>query len=367
MLESLPTQSMLETVQRYTEEAWANQPWIGEICNFLDPQGGVGIFSGMRGPCILILTISAAILSGGTVEGREPFEQTAPQRKGMEVFAKPKKSNPGEQFIFANELEAAGKTEAAIKQYRYLVLKWPEVDEAPRAQLKRAQLLEKVGKPEDAFEVYQQLINKYAGLFPYEEVLQRQFAIAEAIETSRGKFLGIATFRTPERSLPLYRAIVGNAPSWEKSGLAQFRVGEILKEQRKYEEAIPAYETTEAKFPDTPYARKAAYGKALCLLEISKENPHDAAALNNAFAAFNRYLQKFPGSDKSKAAFATRDDLRDKLAESYFNKAQFYDRIAEKPRAALFAYRELLTHFPTSRWTEKANSRIAFLSKSGNE
>lgn len=358
---------MLETVQRYTEEAWANQPWIGENCNFLDPQGGLGIFSGMRGLCILVLTISAAILSGGTAGGREPFEQTAPQRKGMEVFAKPKKSTPSEQFIFAKELEAAGKTATAIKQYRYLVLKWPEVGEAPRAQLKRAQLLEKIGKPEDAFDAYQQLINKYAGLFPYEEVLQRQFAIAEAIENSRGSFLGIATFRTPERSLPLYRAIVGNAPSWERSGLAQFRVGEILKKRRKYEEAIMAYEIAEAKFPDTPYARKAAYGKALCLLEISKENPHDAAALNNAFSAFNRYLQKFPGSDESKAAFATRDDLREKLAESYFNKAQFYDKIAGKPRAALLAYRELLTHFPTSKWTEKANSRIAFLSESGNE
>ena len=102
-------------------------------------------------------------------------------------------------------------------------------------------------------------------------------------------------------------------------------------------------------------------------VEISKENPHDAAALNNAFSAFNRYLQKFPGSDESKAAFATRDDLREKLAESYFNKAQFYDKIAGKPRAALLAYRELLTHFPTSKWTEKANSRIAFLSESGNE
>ena len=316
--------------------------------------------------CSNILCIAALTL-GGLCAAKEPYEQNAPKRKGMEVFAKPAKPTPEEQLTYAQHLESSGKLTAAIKQYRFLVLKWPETAQAPEAQLKRAQLLEKVEREEDAFDEYQQLINKYAGLFPYEEVPARQFAIAEALEVKRGSFLGFKTFKAPEKALPLYRAIVGNAPSWEKSGVAQFRVGEILSKQKKYEEAIEAYEVVVAKFSGTEYDRKATYAKSLCLLEISKENPHDEAALSNAYSGFNIFLQKFPASENSKTAFAQREALLEQLAESYYNKATYYDTIAHKPKAALLAYQELLSHFPTSKWTEKANSRIEALSKSGTE
>ena len=47
-----------------------------------------------------------------------------------------------------------------------------------------------------------------------------------------------------------------------------------------------------------------------------------------------------------------------RLAESYFEIAQFYDKIEKKPKAALQEYRKLVERFENSEWTDKAKQRI---------
>ena len=85
----------------------------------------------------------------------------------------------------------------------------------------------------------QYLIEYYAGSFPYEGVLERQFRIAQRVMTGRqGKLLFLPGFPAPERAVPMFRKIVENAPNWKKAPEAQYLVGVILEGNGEYAEAI---------------------------------------------------------------------------------------------------------------------------------
>ena len=291
-------------------------------------------------------------------QGDEALKSDKPPGKVSDIFFKAKMDNPADQYAYAQEKVDAGAQKDAITAFRHLVLKWPEAPEAPLAQLHRARLLHARGDLDDAFDEYQYLVNKYAGQFPYEEVLTSQFEIAEHAEKSRSRFLGIPAAYTPERAIPLYTAIEANAPQWKNAAKAQYRIGAIHQKNLKYEEAILAYEAVASNYSGNEFERIATFAKAECLEKLALETPNDEAASQTAWAAYDLFLQKFPQSKESEAAFEKRKEIRTRLAESQFDKALFYDKKLKNPRAARIAYRALLEDFPNSPWTEVAQARI---------
>lgn len=285
-----------------------------------------------------------------------------PPRKTLDFLAKPAKATPSEQLAYAQGLADDGKTKSALKQMRYLVLKWPESSEAPVAQLHRAQLLQAHENWDEAFEAYQFLMNKYAGQFPYDDVLDAQFQIANTVENGRARIFGIPAARAPERAIPLYQAIIANAPQWASSADAQYRIGSINQGNLDFEEAILAFEAVMGNYAGSDFERLATFAKAQCLDRLSRENPNDEAAAQTAWAAYNLYLQKFPKTDDAEEAFKRRDAIRASLAEGQYKKALYYDETVKSARAARIAYEELLEEFPNSAWTEVAQQRIRQLS-----
>ena len=208
------------------------------------------------------------------------------------------------------------------------------------------------------------LINKYAGEFNYEEVLDRQFAIARSTEQERaGDFLFLPGFAAPERAIPLYQQVVTNAPQWRKSAEAQFLIGFINEENRAYEKAIRAYNETVSKYGDSSFAELAAFHKSRCLYKIARENPNDDGAAEQAWASLTLYLNRYPQTERSEAAYDLLSHMRKRLAESFYKKAVYYDKIVKKPKAALLAYQGFVEQFPDSEWTELSKSRIDAISQ----
>src|ERR1039458_8309848 len=76
----------------------------------------------------------------------------------------------------------------ALKAARRVVQKWPLSDFAPKAQYLVARCYEATGKEEKAFKAYQTLLQKQPKSMNFDEILQRQFAIA-------GQFLGGKWFK----------------------------------------------------------------------------------------------------------------------------------------------------------------------------
>jgi tetratricopeptide (TPR) repeat protein len=309
------------------------------------------------------LACSLAVLS--PAEAREPYRETV-GRKGWFIFGRTAKPTPAEQWAYAESLEEAGRVGAAAKQYYRLVARWPQAPEAGPAQYRYARWVDGRGKLLRAFDEYQRLFDRFTGQFPYDEVLGRQFQIAQSLmQKKKGRFLFIPGFAAPERAIPLFEKIIANGPGWEKAPEAQFLIGRAHELGKEYEEAIAAYLTAQNRYPDSALAEESGFHAALCYYRLALENPTDEQLQENAWAALSVFVSRYPASDRRPQAESHRNELYDHRAGLAYLRAYFYDRIARRPEAALICYRAFLRQFPSSERAAEAIDRVQVLAKKG--
>ena len=311
---------------------------------------------------ILMLSCLAALAAASGCASTSYVESSA--KRGLHLFTHPKKKNPADQLRHADQLYQEGRIRAARKQYWALMIYWPESTEAARAQHQYAVILDNKGKPIKAFNEYQRLFERYTGLFPYDEVVNRQFEIAtNVMATKKGKFLFLPGFSAPERAIPLYDAIMTNAPQWERAAEVQYLIGRAYDLSLQYEEAVTAYMVVQQRYPTSPFAELAAYDAAFCFYRLAQENPNNEQILEGAWTSLALFLNTYPDSPKAEIVKGYRNTVLRQRAKIAYDKARYYDLIAKKPKAALIAYRALVSQFPHSDWTGLAQIRIDALSK----
>lgn len=296
---------------------------------------------------------------------REPessAKDVVPRRKNPSIFHRPAKKSPPEQWQYAEALRLVGKTRRAMKQYNALMHAWPAAKEAAPAQLAYATLLMQRGRFETAFEEFQYLIAYYAGQFPYEDVLNRQYQIVNYLRTRRYARFGIFPgYTAPERVLPLIEQLLRNAPGWEKAPELQLQIGQIQEANGEIEKAIEAYEKVLLQYPDSAAAAAASYGRAYCRYLMARKRPRDEEAWRQAFADLSAFLRDFPHDPNVAQATYYQYAAKEHLAALHFERAEFYDKIAKRPEAARIAYADFVRRFPASPLRQKAEERLRAL------
>jgi outer membrane protein assembly factor BamD (BamD/ComL family) len=293
-----------------------------------------------------------------TKSGRR-YEITEARSHWYNFFIRPAKDNPTAQFAYAEGLRTKGWLRSAGKEFRILTVFWPQAPEAPQAQLAYARSLDARQKWQDAFDEYAYLIEHYPGTFPYTEILQRMFEIAETVMVTRkGKFLFLPGFKSPDRAIPLFEKILEHGPEWDKAPECQFLIGRAHEFGYAYELAITAYLTVIVRYPNSPLAEQAAYHRALCLEHLASSEPNNEATLDEAWTAMHQFAARHPKSEHIVEITKLRDDLQRRRAELAYNRARYYDTIARQPKAALIEYRDFVRVFPHSDWTAAAQKRI---------
>jgi len=289
----------------------------------------------------------------------EDYAPDVVPKKKPSIFHRPTQSSPEEQMAYADLLLEKGSTKKAAKQYRALVHKWHDSPQAVSAQRAYAMILEEREKHRKAFDEYQYLFDYYPGQFNCDEIVERQFRIANYLKTEKvGKFLFLPGFKAPERAVPLFEKIVENAPSWDRCTEVQFNIAVILDEAGRYMDALDAYEVIAAVYPDSEYAGEAAFGKARCCYVLSEKASYDERSAREAISVLSRFLRDYPDNKNVEQAGEYLESLKDRLAGMYYERAVFYDRKAKKPEAAVIAYSDFLTRFPFSEKAGEVNNRI---------
>lgn len=293
-----------------------------------------------------------------------PPKKTATIKRGTTWLVKPQKKTAPEQLAYAEELRQDGRLRAAYRAYNSLVYAWPDTSQAVTAQVACAEVMEERDAYADAFEEYQYLIDRYAGQFDYNAILDRQFGIANHLMTTpRLHFLFFPGFEAPERALPLFTQIVENAPSWDKAPQAQFNIGMIHEKNHDWTEANTAYEILENRYETSPWAEPAGFHSALCLYKESLDRPNDLNACNAARSSLVRFIRTYPNGSEIPEARDDLNALNTRYASLVYERARYYDQIAHRPASALVAYRNFVKQFPTSELAATANARIQALQK----
>ena len=321
---------------------------------------------------ILRVSLSGLLLIALTVGGWAAEDKKAETKQARHALSwwehyRPGEVTPETQLALINKLKDAGHTIRASKACLALVNAWPESPQAPVAQLIYCRLLEQRGKPAKAFEEYQFLVEAYAGFFPYDEVMERMYGIADGMAT-RDRYFLFVKFKTPEEAIPLFEKLIRNGTQWKRSAELQFRIARIYEKTQQYDLAIEAYGTYHQRYSVSPLAEQALFGQGRCCYEYSRENPVALDLRENAVAVLQGFLDWYPYSTMAVEARTYLTELQRALAGGLYGQAALYEKTArltgdkQEHHASLVAaricYERVIDEFPRSERAEQAHVRI---------
>ncbi len=270
-------------------------------------------------------------------------------------------STPVDQLKIAQNLEARKKYRNAIPAYRRLIAKWPFSSSTPDARMGLAECYAAIGYHYKAFQTYQELIKKHPNTPRFDDVLQREFEIANLfLAGERQKAWGIRWFPSMERAVEVYEAVVKNGPYSPVAIEAQFRIGLVYEKERDYLSAVHAYEKLMERYPKHPMAEAAQFQIGWEYKKESARAEYDQNSANQAIAAFTDFIFRYPQSDKVPVAEKYRTELKQEQARGLFHIGEFYEK-NHYYKSALIYYNDVIEKNPESNWATQAKVKVASL------
>ena len=256
----------------------------------------------------------------------------------------------------------------ALKSARRVVKVWPLSDYAPQAQYLVGRCYEAQGRTEKAFKEYQKVLEKQPKFSNYDEILVRQFEIANLYLAGKWfKLWGvIPIFSSMEKTAAMYEKIVKNGPYSDVAPQAQLKIGTAREKQKDYALAAKAYETAADRYHDRPaVAAEAIYRQGLAYNKQAQTGEYDQSTATQAIATFTDFMTLYPNDPRVPETQKMIASLRREQARGNFKIAQFYEKY-KKWRGALVYYNEVVSLTltePNSPYGTEARKRIETLSK----
>lgn len=270
-----------------------------------------------------------------------------------------------DQLIVAQDAFDKKDYRLALKAARRVVRVWPLSDYAPQAQYIVGRCYETRGVDERAFKEYQTLLEKYPKAVNYEEILKRQFDIAN-------RFLGgewfrlwtyIPFFPSMDRTSDLFEKIVKNGPYSDIAPQAQMKIGEAREKQSNYAEAVKAYQRAADRYNDRPQiAADATYREGIAYEKQAQTAEYDQSTAGQAIATFTDFMTLYPDDSRVPKSQKTITQLRMEQARGNFEIAKYYEK-NKKWNGAMIYYNEVLLRDPNSPYAAQARERIEAIKK----
>jgi outer membrane protein assembly factor BamD len=240
---------------------------------------------------------------------------------------------------------------------------WPLSDYAPDAEYLIGRCLETSGKDEAAFKAYQNIIEKYPRSSRYDEVLWRQYEIAN-------RFLGGEWFRiwgtiplypSMDQTARMFDKIVNNGPYSDVAPHAQLRIGAAREKEKDYPEAVKAYATAADRYYNQPtIAADALFREGLSYARQAAKAEYDQSTAVQAIERFTDFITLYPNDRRVPRAEKAIAWLKTEQVRGNFEIAQFYQK-SKKWNGALVYYNEVLQLDPNSPYAASARQRIEAL------
>ncbi|HPM43197.1 MAG TPA: tetratricopeptide repeat protein, partial [Candidatus Omnitrophota bacterium] len=276
-------------------------------------------------------------------------------------FLNPKyavKDSPQEQYDWAMSFYEAKDYPRAVTEFDKLTKSYEFSEYAGKAQYHIGLSYENMGKYYLAFQAYQKAIENFPHLDNVDEIIAREFNIANIYSTKENpKVLGTDIMTPTDRVVEIYRKVVENAPYGKLADESLFNMGTVLKNVERYDEAIPSFQKILDEYPDSQFTEKARYEVAYCAYKASLKPAYDQASTDKAIKAFSEFSEENKDLQLTQEADKTIQRLKDKAAEKSVQTAQFYEKINKKESAIIY-YKDIINRYPDCSYVEMAKTRI---------
>ncbi len=139
---------------------------------------------------------------------------------------------------------------------------------------------------------------------------------------------------------------------------AQLKLADLYFLQERYEEAQSYYTTFYTFHPSHPRAPYALFQKGMCHLREVETIDRDQTPTRKALFAFEDLVAHYPDSIYAEKARRLIVFLKDRLAENEFYVGMFYYKKGDY-KGALIRFRSILENYPDTRVVEKTLYYIA--------
>ena len=272
-----------------------------------------------------------------------------------------------DQLEVAEVAFAEKRYDLAIKAAHRTVKVWPLSDYAPRAQYLAARCLEAKDRDEKAFKAYQTLLEQYPKVEMYQDVLERQYEIANKYLNGKWfKLWGIIpAFPSMERTVKMYVAVIKNGPYSPIAPQAQLNIGAAREKQSSFfnktdpfREAVLAYTTAADRYFDNrTIASEAVFKAGRAHFKQAKKADYDQSVAGQAISTFTDFLTLYPTDPRTSEAQTMIGELKTEEARGCFVTARYYEK-KKRWNGALIYYNEVLVKDPTSPYADQAKLKI---------
>lgn len=272
-----------------------------------------------------------------------------------------------DQLAVAEQAFEQGRYDQAIKAAQRTVKVWPLSDYAPQAQYLTARCLEAKGKDEKAFKAYQGLLERYPKVEMYQEVLERQFEIANLYLSGKWFRLWgyIPAFPSMERTVKMYDALIKNGPYSPIAPQAQLNIGAAREKQSSFfnrtdpfREAVLAYlKAADRYFENREVASEALFKAGRAYFKQARKADYDQSMAGQAISTFTDFKTLYPLDPRVPEAEEMIAQLKTEQARGSYTTARYYEK-KKRWNGALIYYNEVLVKDPQSPYAELAKQRI---------
>ncbi len=272
------------------------------------------------------------------------------------------KANPSEQFKYAQELFDGKSYDKARAEFEKLIKNFGRSKEAAEAQYFIGLCFEALKKPYEAFKAYDKVIKKYPFSERTEEIVERQYLIADKLfKTTRSKVIEAVAGRD-YNVVEILRAVVNNAPYGKYAPIAQYKLGLFYKSVAMFPEAKEEFEKVVNEYPQSQWVKAAKYQIALSDSESSLKPGYDQSSTRSAVKEFAEFVKSYPDAELSADAQKEMRQLRNKEAENNFNIAGFYQKLKKTEPAKIY-YKHVIVDYSDTIWANKSLEELEAMEK----
>lgn len=272
----------------------------------------------------------------------------------------PNRDNAREQFEYCEGLEKEGDFKKAAKHYDALVREWPTTEEAAKAQLRLAQILDKeLGEHEEAFKEYRYLADFFSLRSDYNATVDEMYRLA-GVMRMEGKTVIFFRFKNTVDVRRAFETCVLRAPGAKWAPAAMLEIGDLREEEEDYTEAVKVYENLRNLHYGTAEARTAVAREARARMRLVKDYGYNHDRCRDTAAFMKQAL--------TLCAAADTDEIRGYLSEceallddEAYEALKFYDSRTRTRRSAISAYERYLSEYPNGVHAEDAKARLEAL------
>ncbi len=279
---------------------------------------------------------------------------------------------PKEQLLVAQAAFDQKSYGLALKAARRTVSVWPLSDYAPQAQYLVARCYEAKGNDEKAFKAYARLIERYPKLTNFDEIIRRQFEIANRfLAGKRFRLWGyLPLFPSMDKTISLYEQIIKIGRYSEVAPQAQMNIA-VAHEKKKalglikapdFPAAAKAYQLAADRYSEQKVGTDALYKEADTYTKQAATAEYDQSVAGKAISTFTDFMILHPDDSRVPEAQKNIDTLKTEQARGSFEIAKYYEK-RHRWKAAQIYYNDAWNKDRGSKYADEALRRIDAINK----